>query len=147
MSAIGSKGVSSSPDVSDNTIITNQRQLSGEGGGEKVEVHDSKQTTGSASYCWGASESSNTLRVFKTPVLTPRKLLKGLGDKMAAAFRFVFMRKKKKKRPSTKAAASGKSRKFIAPDDSHRSEAIADCIEFINSSSLNRSSSISANSQ
>lgn len=133
MSAIVSKGGESySPDVSDHTIITYQRRLSGKREGEMTK----------------GSFGNNSKKLFKTPVVSPMKLLKSLGDKMATAYRFVFRKKKKKKPPSVKAASSVKSKKFIAPDDSsHRSEAIADCIEFINSSSLNRSSSVSANSR
>ncbi|KAL6341632.1 hypothetical protein AAG906_032753 [Vitis piasezkii] len=117
--------------------------------GEKPKGPASKR--GSALDCRAAEEAkgasgNNRLRLFKTPVLSPMGLLKRLGDKMATAFRFVFT-KKKKKRLSARTASSGKSKKFIAPDDSHRSEAIADCIEFINSSALNRSNSVSANSR
>ncbi|XP_034689158.1 josephin-like protein [Vitis riparia] len=148
MSAIIGKRVSYSPVVSHHTIITYQRRLFGERG-EKPKGSASKR--GSALDCKRAAEEAkgasgnNRLRLFKTPVLSPMGLLKRLGDKMAAAFRFVFT-KKKKKRLSARTASSGKSKKFIAPDDSHRSEAIADCIEFINSSALNRSNSVSANS-
>ena len=134
MSAVVSKGESYSPDVSDHTIITYQRRISGKRGREKPK----------------GSSGKKTQKLFKTPVLSPMRFLKSLGDKMATAFRFVFRKKKKKnnKKNSVKATGSSsvKSKKFIAPDDSsHRSEAIADCIEFINSSSLNRSSSVSAN--
>ncbi|KAJ9698627.1 hypothetical protein PVL29_007610 [Vitis rotundifolia] len=149
MSALIGKQVSYRPVVSDHTIITYQRRLFGERG-EKPKGPASKR--GSALDCKKAAEEAkgasgnNRLRLFKTPVLSPMGLLKRLGDKIATAFRFVFTKKKKKKRLSARTASSGKSKKFIAPDDSHRSEAIADCIEFINSSALNRSNSVSANS-
>ncbi|KAF5744527.1 josephin-like protein [Tripterygium wilfordii] len=76
------------------------------------------------------------LRLPKRPEL---RILKGLGGKLAVALRL-------RRRPSAKVSSSANAKPFVAPVDSHRAEAIEDCIEFINStSSLCRSNSVNAN--
>ncbi|EEF36723.1 conserved hypothetical protein [Ricinus communis] len=75
------------------------------------------------------------------PQLSPLNFLKRLTCKMTKALRLW-------RRPSSRVSSSGRSKPFIAATDTHRSEAIEDCIEFINSSSassLPRSNSVSAN--
>ncbi|XP_057953175.1 josephin-like protein [Malania oleifera] len=72
-------------------------------------------------------------------LFSPVRFLKHVGDKMATALRVLSFRR----RPSPKVS----SKPFVAPTDSHRTEAIEDCIEFINSSStLQRSNSVAAES-
>ncbi|GLU18796.1 hypothetical protein SLE2022_350780 [Rubroshorea leprosula] len=73
----------------------------------------------------------------------PVRILKHLGGKVAEGVRLVSL----KIRPSPKdSSTSGRSKPFVTPVDTHRTEAIEDCIEFINSSSsLPRSNSRSAN--
>lgn len=81
------------------------------------------------------------LRLPKRSELSPLKYFKHISDKVAAVLRLV----------STGAGASpkdisssGRAKPLVAPIDSHRAEAIDDCIEFINtSSSLQRSNSVS----
>ncbi|XP_010475483.1 PREDICTED: josephin-like protein [Camelina sativa] len=69
---------------------------------------------------------------------TAAKLIKHLGCKFAKGLRLVALRKKKRCPPSKVSSFSGRSQpSIIIPinNDSHRSEAIEDCIQFINSSS------------
>lgn len=90
----------------------------------------------------GWSAGSCGFRLLKRSELSsPVRFLKRLGGKVATALRLG-------KRPSPRgSSSSGRSRPFVAPIDTHRTEAIEDCIEFINSSSssLPRSNSVSAN--
>lgn len=75
------------------------------------------------------------------------RYLKLLGGKMVAAFR--MMSPKRSRKGSRKVTSSESTAKPPAPPppppalDSHRAEAIDDCIQFINSSSLPRSNSVS----
>jgi|UniRef100_A0A2N9I6H9 hypothetical protein len=67
------------------------------------------------------------------------RFLKHLADKVARALQSVTTRR----RHSPKDSSLGTSKPFVAPVDSHRTEAIEDCIEFINSSSsFSRSNSV-----
>ncbi|TYI18813.1 hypothetical protein ES332_A07G119200v1 [Gossypium tomentosum] len=79
----------------------------------------------------------------KTSKFSPVRFLKHLGGKLARGLHVVSM----KIRPSPKvSSSSGRSKPFLTTVDSHRTAAIEDCIEFINSSaSLPRSNSVSAN--
>jgi hypothetical protein len=74
----------------------------------------------------------------------PIRFLKQLADKVARALHSVSMRR----RHSPKDSSLGRSNPFVAPVDCHRTEAIEDCIEFINSSSstFSRSNSVTTNS-
>ncbi|CAK7331296.1 unnamed protein product [Dovyalis caffra] len=72
-------------------------------------------------------------------IMSPVKFIKHLGGKVAKA---LCLGRRSSPRVSS---SSGRSRPSLAPIDTHRAEAIEDCIEFINSSSLPRSSSVSAN--
>ncbi|CAH2038678.1 unnamed protein product [Thlaspi arvense] len=99
-----------------------------------------KQTTIRGPY--GKSPGCTTscgLRLPRKTEVTAAKLIKHIGCKFAKGLRLVVMRKKRKSPPSKvpSSSSSGKSRPSIIPisNDSHRSEAIEDCIEFINSSS------------
>ncbi|GMH30048.1 hypothetical protein Nepgr_031891 [Nepenthes gracilis] len=78
--------------------------------------------------------------------LQPVKLLRRLGAKLAKALSLMSMRKQ---RSSCKVSSAtlARSRSYAADSiDSHRAEAIEDCIEFLNtsSSSLHRSNSVSS---
>ncbi|KFK43059.1 hypothetical protein AALP_AA1G073100 [Arabis alpina] len=87
------------------------------------------------------------LRLPRKTEVTAARLIKHLGCKFAKGLRLVVMRKKKRSPPSKgSSSTSGRSQPSIIPisNDSHRSEAIEDCIEFINSSSsFTRSNSVS----
>ncbi|CAH8383885.1 unnamed protein product [Eruca vesicaria subsp. sativa] len=80
---------------------------------------------------------------------TAARLITHLGCKFAKGLRLVVMRKKRKSPPSkvsSSSSSSGRSQPSVMPisNDSHRSEAIEECIEFINSSSsFTRSNSTS----
>lgn len=78
----------------------------------------------------------------------PVKFLRRLGAKLARAMRLMSMRKQRSscKVSSSSSAALVRSRSCADPitDNSHRAEAIGDCIEFLNSSSLPRSNSVSS---
>ncbi|CAH8385521.1 unnamed protein product [Eruca vesicaria subsp. sativa] len=89
------------------------------------------------------------LRLPRKTEATAARMIKHLGCKFAKGLRLVVMRKKKKS-PTSKGGSSsfssGRSQPSIMPisNDNHRSEAIEDCIEFINSSSsFTRSNSTS----
>ena len=73
------------------------------------------------------------------------RYLKNLADKVARALQSVTTRKRQSPKDSSSLGRSNPA--FVAPVDSHRTEAIEDCIEFINSSSsFSRSNSVTANS-
>ncbi|VYS53910.1 unnamed protein product [Arabidopsis thaliana] len=80
------------------------------------------------------------LRLPRKTECTAARLIKDLSCKFVMGLRLVVMRKKKKKRspPLKKASSSGISQPSIISvvnDNNHRSAAIEDCIQFINSSS------------
>ena len=81
----------------------------------------------------GESKLTGTCR-FRLPgrlELLPMRYIQNLGHKVAAALRLVSRRRGGdfKERSS-----SGRAKPLVAPVDSHRAEAIDDCIEFIKSS-------------
>ncbi|XP_058100136.1 josephin-like protein [Magnolia sinica] len=81
-------------------------------------------------------------RLPRSTGFSPAKFLRRLGTSVVRTVRFFSVR-----RVSPKACPSSRSRPSVSPHDSHRSEDIEDCIEFINSSfSLERSNSVSASS-
>ncbi|CAK9138817.1 unnamed protein product [Ilex paraguariensis] len=121
---IGRVCVRSDIDEKTTTMFTQRSSSKREGGGTK------SRFTGNCS----------TFRLPKRSELSPMKYLKHVGHKMAAALRLVSRRR----RGSPKVSSSQKAKTCVAPVDSHRAEAIDDCIEFINSSSsLQRSNSVS----
>ncbi|XP_024926544.2 josephin-like protein [Ziziphus jujuba] len=72
------------------------------------------------------------------PGLSPMRLMKNLAGKVGRALCIGPV----SKRASRKDSLAGKSKPFVTPVDSHRIEAMEDCIDFINSSSsLSRSNS------
>ncbi|XP_021888627.1 josephin-like protein [Carica papaya] len=78
----------------------------------------------------------------RTSRFSPQTLLRRLGAKMVRALRFVSINRSSRKVSSSNLA---RSRSLAESIDSHRAEAIEDCIEFLNSSSssLSRSNSVS----
>ncbi|KAK9168192.1 hypothetical protein Syun_000332 [Stephania yunnanensis] len=80
-----------------------------------------------------------------------REAVDSAHTKVASALQLVSLRKGSSSSstntpPPPKKCNMERSRSFVAPVvDSHRSKAIEDCIEFINSSSLQRSNSVSVN--
>lgn len=76
---------------------------------------------------------------------SPVRFLKKLGAKVARVLRCASSKRKSSRKVSSSSLA--RSRSYVDPMDSHRAEAIEDCIEFLNSScSLPRSNSVSSNS-
>ncbi|KAK9159014.1 hypothetical protein Scep_005588 [Stephania cephalantha] len=91
-------------------------------------------------------------RLPRTSGFSTVRFLRRLSSKVASALQLVSLRKGSSSSSSTntppppKKCNMERSRSFVAPVvDSHRSKAIEDCIEFINSSSLQRSNSVSVN--
>ncbi|KAF9675451.1 hypothetical protein SADUNF_Sadunf09G0033700 [Salix dunnii] len=70
-------------------------------------------------------------RFLKRSIVSPVNFLKHFGRKVAKAPCLG-------RRSSHEVSSSGRSRPSVAPGDTHVAEAIKDCIEFINSSSLPR---------
>ncbi|KAJ0020086.1 hypothetical protein Pint_32580 [Pistacia integerrima] len=83
------------------------------------------------------------IKLPKRSELSPVRFLKHLSSKIAKGLCFSSLWEK---HSPTAVSSSGRSKQSVIPVDSHRTEAIEDCIEFINSSSsLPRSNSVSAN--
>lgn len=128
MSRQASKRVSFSPDVYDNKPIMYLKQ----GGGTRVGGTRSRATG-----IWA-------FRLLKDPkpLSAPVRFLRGLRAKVARVM-------SARKRSSRKVSSSNltRSRSVSDPIESHRAEALEDCIEFLNSaSSLQRSNSVTSNS-
>ncbi|XAR60713.1 Ubiquitinyl hydrolase 1 [Bertholletia excelsa] len=138
MSARGSGQVSSKPDTRERPTTTTAATAS--------VIH--KQNSGKKAFvertCSGKSCS---FRVPTRSQLSPLRFLKQIGDKIVSALHSMsWSRRVRRGRSSAAAASSGRSNPSIAPLDSHRAEAINDCIQFINSSSsLSRSNSVPSN--
>ncbi|XP_017982419.1 PREDICTED: josephin-like protein [Theobroma cacao] len=112
-------------------------------GNNKVNASAMQKSDNKAAGNRGVTRSCGFM-LCKRSKFSPVRFLKHLGGKVAKGLHVVSMRI----RPSPKvSSSSGRSKPFVTPVDSHRSAAIEDCIEFINSSaSLPRSNSVSANS-
>ncbi|KAI9194251.1 hypothetical protein LWI28_004441 [Acer negundo] len=120
----GSNQVSCIPSINKETAVRKRNCLS------RVAVN--RRSTGTCG-----------IRLPKKSEFSPVRLLKHLRSKMAKGICSVSLRK----RSSPTVSSSGRSKPSVIPVDSHRTEAIEDCIEFINSSSsLPRSNSVSASS-
>ncbi|KAK0605208.1 hypothetical protein LWI29_024207 [Acer saccharum] len=120
----GSNQVSCIPSINKETAVRKRNCLS------RVAVN--KRSTGTCG-----------IRLPKKSEFSPVRILKHLRSKMAKGICSVSLRK----RSSPTVSSSGRSKPSVIPVDSHRTEAIEDCIEFINSSSsLPRSNSVSASS-
>nr|VDD13915.1 unnamed protein product [Brassica oleracea] len=109
-----------------------------------------KQSSAKGSY--GKSPGCTTscgLSLPRKTEATAARLVKLLSCKLVKGLRLVVTRKKKKKKkrsPPLKPSSTGRSQPWVisVPNDTCRSEAIEDCIQFINSStSFIRSSSVS----
>lgn len=86
------------------------------------------------------------IRLPKRSEVSPVRFFKHLSRRMARGLCFPYFKKRHSATVSATVSSSGRSKPSVIPVDSHRSEAIEDCIEFINSSaSLPRSNSVSAN--
>lgn len=89
------------------------------------------------------STTSCKFRIPRKRDLSPLKYLKNLGGKMVGVLRMISPRRRRAS-PRVTSSSSERAKTCVAPLDSHRAEAIDDCIEFINSSSsLPRSNSTS----
>ncbi|GKV05983.1 hypothetical protein SLE2022_105000 [Rubroshorea leprosula] len=129
MSRKASKQVSFSPDVYDRPTIVLKH------GGSARRAGNRKRVVGILGF-----------RVFRLPrssSFSPARFLMRLGAKMARALRsFSEPRKSSRKVSSSNLV---RSRSLAESIDSHRAEAIEDCIEFLNSSSsLSRSNSVTS---
>lgn len=80
----------------------------------------------------------------RLPTSQPVRFLQRASDRVTRAIRQIFVRRKR-------VSPNSRSRPFVSPlqqqqHDSHRTEAIEDCIKFINSScSFQRSNSVPTN--
>ncbi|KAE8654264.1 Sulfoquinovosyldiacylglycerol 2 [Hibiscus syriacus] len=84
-----------------------------------------------------------TFRVVESSRFSPATFLRHVGAKVAGALRFVSIRGNSSSRKVSGSKLS-RSRSLTESVESHRAEAIEDCIEFLNSSSsLSRSNSVS----
>ncbi|KAK9289872.1 hypothetical protein L1049_008033 [Liquidambar formosana] len=127
MSRKASKRVSFSPDVNDRPKIFFKHSSGVKLAGNRKRV---------ARIC--------SFRIPKGSEFSPARFLWRLGAKVARALRFVSMRRRSSRKVCSSSLA--RSRSYADPIDSHRAEAIEDCIEFLNSSSsLPRSNSVPAN--
>ncbi|XWS43820.1 hypothetical protein CRYUN_Cryun16bG0137200 [Craigia yunnanensis] len=83
-----------------------------------------------------------TFRLDESSRFSPARLLSRTGAKFARALRFVSIGRNSSHEVSS--SNLPRSRSLAESIDSHRAEAIEDCIEFLNSSSfLSRSNSVS----
>lgn len=108
-------------------------------------VTSGKQSSAKGPYYKNPGRTTSCgLRLPRKTEVTAARLIKHLSCKLVKGLRLVVMRKNKKKRsPPLKASSTGTSVISVA-NDTCRSEAIEDCIQFINSStSFTRSSSAS----
>ena len=119
MSRKASKRVSFSPDVNDKPTVVLKHGGGGDGG--------------AGMWSFGLSRETRYL---------PVRFLQSLKNRVSEAIRFVSTRKSSRKVSS--ASTFTRSRSVSDSMESHRAEAIEDCIEFLNhSSSLSRSNSVS----
>ncbi|PKI53859.1 hypothetical protein CRG98_025754 [Punica granatum] len=90
---------------------------------------------------WAFRLVSRDLHLSRSPV----QFFRRLGDKTAKVLRLVYSQRSSRKVSSSAGHATlVRSRSLVDQTESHRAEAIEDCIEFLNSySSLHRSSSVS----
>ncbi|KAE8717395.1 Sulfoquinovosyldiacylglycerol 2 [Hibiscus syriacus] len=83
-------------------------------------------------------------RVVRSSSFSPASILRHVGAKVAGALRFVSIRGNNSSSRKVSASKLSRSRSLAESVESHRAEAIKDCIEFLNSSSsLSRSNSVS----
>ncbi|TXG58768.1 hypothetical protein EZV62_016597 [Acer yangbiense] len=133
MSSKASKRVSFSPDVYDKPTVYLKHGggCSGRAAGNRKRV-----VVGIFSFRLPRSTSRS---------FSPARLLERFGAKVVRAFRCVSLRKRSSRKVSSSSLV--RSRSLAESIDSHRAEAIEDCIEFLNSSSsMSRSNSVSTSS-
>ncbi|KAJ0027557.1 hypothetical protein Pint_35214 [Pistacia integerrima] len=129
MSSRASKRVSFSPDVNDKPTVFLKH-----GGSTRSAGNRRRVIVGIFSF-----------RVPRSSRFSPGSLLRRLGARVARALRFVSTPKRSSRKVSS--STLQRSRSLADSIDSHRAEAIEDCIEFLNtSSSMSRSNSVSASS-
>ncbi|WZZ50247.1 hypothetical protein YC2023_050354 [Brassica napus] len=114
-------------------------------------VTSGKQSTAKRPYGKNPGRTTSCgLTLPRKTEVTAARLIKHLSCKFVKGLRLVVMRKNKKKRPPPlKSSSTGRSQPSVisVANDTCRSEAIEDCIQFINSStSFTRSSSASGQS-
>ncbi|KAL0344477.1 UNVERIFIED_CONTAM: hypothetical protein Sradi_4279000 [Sesamum radiatum] len=83
--------------------------------------------------------------IFKLPKgsrFSPVSFFKQIGAKVVGALPLLSTRRRCSRKVSS--ASLARSRSYAETLDSQRAEAIEDCIEFLNSSSLQRSNSVSS---
>lgn len=121
--------------------------------GKTTPFHNHNQSWGSSSR--GASASIRYVEDLKLRQSTRRssseysavRFLKSLRDKMSGALccRVMSLHGRSRRGPSPKVSSSKPVVAVaVARSDFHRTEAIEDCIHFINSSSLKRSNTVAA---
>ncbi|KAF7845394.1 josephin-like protein [Senna tora] len=119
--SIRSKRVCFSPDVNEKPAFFLKH--GGDRGG-RVLLGNRKRIIGNWSF-----------RVAKDPRLSPVRFLLRLGAKVArATIKVVSMRRRSSRKVSSSSNLV-RSRSLSDPTDSHRAEAVEDCIEFLHSSS------------
>lgn len=69
---------------------------------------------------------------------SPERILKNIGAKVAKALNIVSMKRSSRKVSSS--TTLPRSRSYVDPLDSHRAQAVEDCIQFLNNSSSSSSS-------
>ncbi|CAN8306006.1 unnamed protein product [Cochlearia groenlandica] len=113
---------------------TNTRPVQTDASGQRTTV---KGPYGKSPGC----TTSCGLRLPRKTEVTAAKLIKQVGCKFAKGLRLVVRKKKKKRSPPSKVSFSSsyseRCQQSMKPmiNENHRSEAIEECIEFINSSS------------
>ncbi|KAE8697715.1 Sulfoquinovosyldiacylglycerol 2 [Hibiscus syriacus] len=83
-----------------------------------------------------------TFRVVESLSFSPASILRRVGAKVTGALRFISIRGNNSSSRKVYASKMSRSRSLAESVESHRAEAIEDCIEFLNSSSLSRSNSV-----
>ncbi|KAK2657252.1 hypothetical protein Ddye_010304 [Dipteronia dyeriana] len=132
MSSKASKRVSFSPDVYDKPTVYLKH-----GGGCSGRAAGNRKRVVVGIFSFRLPRSSRSF--------SPARLLERLGAKVVRAFRCVSLRKRSSRKVSSSTLV--RSRSLAESIDSHRAEAIEDCIEFLNSSSsMSRSNSVSTSS-
>ncbi|XP_059647154.1 josephin-like protein [Cornus florida] len=126
-----SKRVGFSPDVNEKPTCLHKH-----GGGRGKVAVNRKRVIGIWSF-----------RLPRSSSFAPVGFLKRIAAKVARALQLVSTRKRSSCKVSSSSMSSSlaRSRSYADQIDSHRAEAIEDCIEFLNSSSsLQRSNSVSS---
>lgn len=128
MSLKDSPGVNLKPEFEAKTSSNLQKQSSRKSGSNGIRT----KCTGTCKF-----------RLPKRPELLPMRYVQHIGRKVSLLMRFISSRGRGTTKKEGVSSSSGRAKPFVTPIDSHRAEAIDDCIEFINSSSsLQKSNSV-----